>query len=345
MRILIVKVSSLGDVVHNMPVVQDVLRAHPDAQIDWLVEENFADLVRMVKGVRKVIPLALRRWRKSPFAAKTRQEWRAFRNRLGQEQYDVVIDSQGLVKTGWLTSLVSLAPHGRVIGLGNRTEDSGYEWLSRLWYREKISIPTRVHVVTRSRILFAKALGYAQQQAPSVDTIVPFPMDFGLHPAADVVVPNAPPQPYVVLIHATSRADKCWPDADWIALGQRLQAQGYSLVLPWGSASEKVVSERLQKALQHSDNTTPQAYVPSKMNLVQVTALLDRAVAVVGVDTGLVHIAAALEKPTIELYNFTTAWRTGGFWSPQILNLGQAGDLPTLAQVTAGLQQLNILQH
>nr|WP_256388420.1 lipopolysaccharide heptosyltransferase I [Pandoraea sp. PE-S2R-1] len=312
MQVLIVKVSSLGDVVHNMPVVQDILRHHPDAQIDWVVEEGFVDLVKLVRGVRRVIPFALRRWRKKPLAAQTWQEIGTFRRALRETPYDYVIDTQGLVKTGW----IARTARGAVWGLGNRTEGASYEWPVRLLYQHMVQIEPHTHVVTRSRLLVAGAMGFE----------VPGDIDFGIatERADHSQCPN---RPYAVFVHATSRDDKTWPEADWIALGRDLAAQGLLIVLPWGSAAEREVSERLGAALGDS------AWVPPKMNLSQVVGLIDRGAITVGVDTGLVHIAAALNRPTIELYNFSTAWRTGGFWSPHIVNLGDAEHKPTLAQV------------
>lgn len=319
MQVLIVKVSSLGDVVHNMPVVRDILRHYPDARIDWVVEEGFVDLVKLVRGVRHTIPFALRRWRKRPLAAATWQEIGTFRQQLRATAYDLVIDTQGLVKTAWIAK----AAHGTAWGLGNRTEGASYEWPVRHMYDHTVRIEPRTHVVTRSRLLVAGALGFA----------MPDEIDFGLD-AARADHSGCPPVPYAVFVHATSREDKTWPEAHWIALGHDLAAQGMRIVLPWGSPTERAVSERLAAALGDV------AEVPPKMNLSQVVGLIDGAQVAVGVDTGLVHIAAALNKPTIELYNFSTAWRTGGFWSPYIINLGDAGHKPTLPQVRESLARL-----
>ncbi|OJA26986.1 lipopolysaccharide heptosyltransferase I, partial [Burkholderia ubonensis] len=154
-KILIVRVSSLGDVVHNMPVIADIRRRHPDAQIDWLVEESFVDLVRLVDGVRDVLPFSLRRWRKKPFSGATWREIGAFRKRLAAERYDLVIDCQGLIKTAWVASWAC----GPLVGLGNRTDGAGYEWPVRFFYDERVPIEPRTHVVERSRQLVAAALG------------------------------------------------------------------------------------------------------------------------------------------------------------------------------------------
>lgn len=307
-----------------MPVVQDILHYHPHAQIDWVVEEGFVDLVKLVRGVRHAIPFALRRWRKRVFDGATWREIGDFRRRLRTTAYDLVIDTQGLVKT----ALIAKAAHGTQWGLGNRTEGASYEWPARWLYDRTVYVEPHTHVVTRSRLLVAGALGVA----------VPDGIDFGLD-AARADHGLCPAGPYAVFAHATSRADKTWPEAHWVTLGRELIAQGMRIVLPWGSAAERTVSERLAGALGGS----AVADVPPKTNLSQVVGLIDGARVVVGVDTGLVHIAAALKKPTIELYNFSTAWRTGGFWAPQIVNLGDAEHKPTLPQVRGGLVRLGML--
>ncbi|WP_408475068.1 lipopolysaccharide heptosyltransferase I [Paraburkholderia megapolitana] len=329
-KILIVRVSSLGDVVHNMPVIADIRRRHPDAQIDWLVEESFVSLVQLVDGVHRAIPVSLRRWRKRLFSPANWREIRAFRRALAAEHYDLVIDCQGLIKTAWVAGMA----RGPVVGLGNRTDGAGYEWPVRFFYRKRVPIAPRTHVVERTRQLVAAALGDPPPQ-PTDD------IDFGIDTRrAALALSEAGlnlPVPYVVFVHATSRADKQWPDAAWIELGQALIRRGASIVLPWGSDAERATSERLAKEFGAA------AIVPPRLSLPAVVGLIDCAAATVGVDTGLVHIAAALKRPTVELYNFATAWRTGGYWSPNVVNLGTAGQPPTLDQVKATLSGFGLL--
>ncbi len=329
-KILLVRVSSLGDVVHNMPAVADIRRRYPDAQIDWLVEESFADLVALVHGVRRAIPFSLRRWRKRPFSLSTWREIRAFRRALAAEHYDLVIDCQGLVKTAWVASWA----RGPLVGLGNRTDGAGYEWPVRFFYGRRVRIEARTHVVERTRQLVAQAIGAA---APQPSDEIDFGLDTSRAARALAELGLNLPVPYVVLVHATSREDKQWPDASWIELGRALVARGASLVLPWGSEAERATSERLAKEFGAA------AIVPPRLSLPAVVGLLDAAAATVGVDTGLVHIAAALKRPTVELYNFATAWRTGGYWSPRVVNLGTAGDPPTLQQVKTALAGFGLL--
>ncbi|TYZ49015.1 lipopolysaccharide heptosyltransferase I [Ralstonia solanacearum] len=332
MRVLIVKVSSLGDVVHCTPVVADILRAHPGAEIDWVVEEGFAGIVRIVRGVQDVIPFALRRWRKSLAFGATWGEMAAFRRALRAKPYDVVLDTQGLIKTALVAAQARLAPNGFVAGLGNRTDGAGYEPLARLFYQREVHMEPRVHVVERSRRMVAEALGYA----------VPETIDFGLQPPASL--PFALPRPYVALVHATSRADKGWPQDAWVDLARELLARDYALALPWGSETERRTSEAIREAIVAAvPGTLGRIVIPPRMSLPDVTAFLDQSTAVVGVDTGLVHIAAAMCKPTVALYNFSTSWRTGGYWTPKVHDLGCAEAHPTSAQALDALRALGVL--
>lgn len=327
--------SSLGDVVHNMPVIADILRRYPEAQIDWLVEESFIELVQLVHGVRRAIPFSLRRWRKRLFSPDNWREIGAFRRALAAEKYDLVIDCQGLIKTAWVASWA----RGPLTGLANRTDGAGFEWPVRFFYDRRVPIAPRTHVVERTRQLVAAALG-----APALGAPAPQPtddIDFGIDTRQAALAVSALglnlPVPYVVFVHATSRTDKQWPDAAWIELGQALVRRGGSIVLPWGSDAERETSERLAREFGAA------AVVPPKLSLPAVVGLIDGAAATVGVDTGLVHIAAALKRPTVELYNFATAWRTGGYWSPNVINLGTAGQPPTLQQVKAALAGFGLL--
>ncbi|WP_176929044.1 lipopolysaccharide heptosyltransferase I [Paraburkholderia lycopersici] len=329
-KILIVRVSSLGDVVHNMPAVADIRRRYPDAQVDWLVEESFQSLVELVNGVGRAIPFSLRRWRRGLFSAANWREIGAFRRALAAEKYDLVIDCQGLIKTAWVASWA----HGPLVGLGNRTDGAGYEWPVRFFYDRSIRIEPRTHVVERTRQLVAGALDLAP---PSPTDDIDFGLDTYRAAQALACVGLNLPVPYVVFVHATSRADKEWPAQHWIELGQALVRRGASLVLPWGSETERATSERLAREFGEA------AIVPPRLSLPAVVGLIDGAAATVGVDTGLVHIAAALKRPTVELYNFATAWRTGGYWSPHVVNLGTAGQPPTLAQVKGALASFGLL--
>jgi heptosyltransferase-1 len=297
LNILIVKLSSLGDVVHAMPAVQDLRCAMPQAQIDWVAERGFAPLVQRCEGVRRVIPCELRRWRKSPFAATTRAQWKIFKAALQAEAYDAVIDLQGLSKSALVAWLARLAPGGRRYALANRTEGSGYEAPTRWVADVALRIEPHVHAVQRSRLLCARALGYE-----------PGPQEhYGLGarvPHEQVALGMLGARPCVALVHGTSRADKQWPAEHWIALASRLDAAGYDVALLHGSDEEERRSRQMARAM-------PRAVVWPRLALDALTDALAGCAGVVGVDSGLSHIAVALDLPHVQIYNFDTAWRTG----------------------------------
>lgn len=323
MKILIVRVSSLGDVVHNMPMVADILRRYPDAVIDWVVEEAYVNLVRLNTGVRHVIPFALRRWRKSLLSAPTRAEIGAFRRQLRSETYDVVFDTQGLLKTGIVMQMARLAPGGKRVGLANGTEGSGYEGISRVFHSMSVPVEPRTHAVLRGRLVAAAALGYQVDQ----------PADFGLR-APELDLPAwMPAEPYAAFFHATARASKQWAPERWVELARRLAARGIPVLLPWGSESEKRAAELLAAQM-------PDARVLPKLPMMEAVLLAQRAALAVGVDTGLTHIAAAYNRPTIELYCDSPRWKTEGNWSPNIVNLGDAGMPPSVQEVSAAVDRL-----
>jgi len=300
LRILIVKLSSLGDVVHAMPAVQDIRRALPQAQIDWVVERAFAPLVQRCEGVQDVIRCELRRWRKSPLGSQTRSEWRAFRDTLRVQSYDAVLDLQGLTKSALVSRTARLADGGKRFALANQTDGSSYEAPTRWAADVAFWIEPRVHAVTRSRELCARALGY------DVPETLQYGLRGGSEGAQDV---GDEARRCVTLVHGTSREDKCWPDAHWIELGQRLIASGLTLGLPHGSDAERERGERLAASLG------PAAQVWPRLDLGQLTDRLAAGAGVIGVDSGLSHIAVALDQPHVQIYNFDTAWRTGPFGS------------------------------
>jgi heptosyltransferase-1 len=316
MKILIVRVSSLGDVVHNMPMVADILRSRPDAQIDWVVEEGYTSLVRLNDGVRNVIPYALRRWRKSLLSAQTRAEIRAFHRSLRSESYDLVFDTQGLLKTGVVMGMARLAAGGRRIGLANGTEGSGYEGVSRIFHTTSVPVGLHTHAVLRGRLVAAAALGYA------IDS----PADFRLTPPDASQASWLPSEPYAVFFHGTARAEKRWSDAHWVQLARTLAARGLQVLLPWGSDAEKQSAQQLAGQM-------PNARVLPKLSMMEAVVLAQRAALAVGVDTGLTHIAAAYNRPTVELYIDSPRWKTEGNWSPNVINLGDLGKPPGAAEV------------
>jgi heptosyltransferase-1 len=322
LNILLVRVSSLGDVLHNLPMVADILRHHPDAHIDWVVEEGYVSLVRLNAQVRNIIPFALRRWRKSLGSKDTRAEIKHFFSTLRQQQYDYVFDTQGLLKTGIIMGAARLAKGGSKVGLANGSEGSGYEGISRIFHTRSIRLDPRTHAVARGRLVAAAALGYRVDSAP----------DFGLPGPDSANRPEwMPQQDYAVFFHGTARAAKKWAPANWIATGHALAPM--PVLLAWGSAAEKQEAEMLAASL-------PNARVLPKLSMDEAVTLARNAALAVGVDTGLTHIAAAFLRPTVELYCDSPKWKTEGNWSPCIINLGDKGAPPSADEAIAAARRV-----
>lgn len=310
MRVLIVKLSSLGDVVHAMPAVQDLRRAMTDVQIDWVVERAFAPLVRRCEGVNGVIECDLRSWRKSPFSVTTRSAWHAFRARLQAQAYDAVIDLQGLSKSALISWLALLTPQGQRYGLAGPTTGSSFEAPARWVADVSFSLGPEVHAVVRSRQLCARVFGYSPMSAPSYGLRVSAQPEAQLFGSATQRGQGR----CVALVHGSSRSDKQWPLRHWQNLGRALNAQGYSVALPHGSTAEQQVAEQIAHGLA-------QAEVWPSLALDQLTDALGACVGVIGVDSGLSHIAVALDLPHVQIYNFDTAWRTGPLHSQHQCNV------------------------
>ncbi|MFZ7266612.1 lipopolysaccharide heptosyltransferase RfaC [Avibacterium avium] len=305
MRICLVKTSSMGDVIHALPALTDAQKAFPDLQVDWVVEENFAEIPTWHSAVNQVIPIAIRRWRKQLWQGKTWQEWRAYRQLLQQNQYDAVIDAQGLVKSALFAARLA---KGEKYGYDKH---SAREPLAALFYDERYAIDYQQHAVERIRQLFAQALGYALPNQQG---------DYGI--AQHFPVQQSLP-PYVLLIHATTRADKHWCNQEWKKLSQNLTALGLAVHLPWGNEKEKQAAEWIAQGIEN-------AIVLPKMDLTALAQHIANAQAVVSVDTGLAHLTAALDKPNITLYGATNPDLIGTYGKNQY-HL----QAPTMAQISA----------
>ncbi|QLF94145.1 lipopolysaccharide heptosyltransferase I [Pseudomonas sp. ABC1] len=292
MRVLLVKTSSLGDVVHTLPALTDAQRAIPGIRFDWVVEEGFAEIPAWHPAVGEVIPVAIRRWRKHPFDTWRNGEWRAFKARLRAQRYDLVIDAQGLLKSAWLTRYIQ-AP---VAGLDAA---SAREPLAARFYDRRYNVPREQHALERVRQLFAQALGYV---LPTTQA------DYGLD-RDRLEIPTG--EPYLLFLHGTTWASKHWPEADWRALAERMAQQGWAVRLPWGNAAEKARAERIAAGLERVE-------VLPRLNLAGVAGVIAGARACVAVDTGLGHLAAALDVPSISLYGPTLPGRVGAYGRGQV---------------------------
>jgi heptosyltransferase-1 len=290
MRVLIVKLSSLGDVVHTLPVVADILGAHPGARVDWVVEPAFAPLLARTHGVADTIECALRRWTREGWRrAATRAEAAAFLRRLRRERYDVVLELQGLTKS----ALIAALAHGQSWGLANRTDGASHEAPARWLATHAVQVEQHSHAHDRARVLVAAALATRSDTQPVL----------GLHARA----PTAPERERtVVLVHGTSRADKLWPEANWIELGRRLVDQGWAVALPQSDSAEAMRARTIAEAIGGASCAV--------WGRLELGAFIDRmagCAGVIGVDSGPSHIAVALGLPHVQLYNFPTSWRTG----------------------------------
>lgn len=286
MKILIVKTSSLGDVVHTLPALSDAVRALPGIRFDWVVEEALVEIPAWHPAVERVIPVALRRWRKRPMTAVMSGEWRKFQRQLRAESYDKIIDAQGLIKSALLTRMA----RGTRYGLDRH---SAREPLAALGYGHRFSIGKNKHAIARVRELFAAVLGYPCPVTPP---------DYGLSRGRFSPIPAD--ERYVVFLHGTAWASKQWPVEYWVQLARLAAEAGYKVYLPWGSEQEQQRAQRI--AVQCPDVT-----VLPKMNLAGLAAVLAHARGVVGVDTGLAHLAAALSAPAVTIYGATRPELTG----------------------------------
>ena len=314
-RILLVKTSSLGDVIHNLPVVSDIHSRLPGSVVDWVCETPYADLVALHPGVRCALPINLRRLKKNLFSTNAWREFLENKRIIGRERYDFVIDTQGLIKSAGITACAQ----GLRVG---HAWNSAREPLASWFYQHRYSVAKNQHAVTRNRQLVAQALGYAISDE----------VDYGLR-LSIVTLPWLQTARYAVFLHATSRADKMWPDNDWVVLGRRLGAHGLRVVLPWGTEAEKHASERLAVLI-------PEALVAPGLTLIDAAQLLSGAALVVGVDTGLAHLAVAFGTPTIGIYSATRPELTGLFGRSNAVNLGGAGIAPSVDSVWLNAQKM-----
>jgi len=340
-RLLLIKTSSLGDVVHALPALSDALKALPNLQVDWVVEEAYAPLARLHTAVEGVIPVAIRRWRKSPLSGRTRQEWKGFQARLQETHYDLVLDAQGLIKSAW----VGLLAHGPRAGLDWQ---SAREPLASLSYRRKLRVQKELPAIARNRLLMAQALGYelsldgvtttegGMANAPdyglspqrlaallneaSTETPRGAPRDNTRDNTPDTPLDNSPDTAPIFCFHGSARPEKCWAEANWIALGKLLTEQGLPLCFPSGNAQEYARASRIAETIGEA------VEAPEPMPLQRLIPRLARARAVVGVDTGLLHLSAVLGRPGVGLFMSTDPKKFGalaGANGPSFVNLNQ----------------------
>ena len=307
---LVVRPSSLGDIVYALAVASDIRRERPELAIDWVAEPGFAPLIALCPDVRHVIPFGLRRWRRAPLAGATWRSMRSFAGTLRSRRYAAILDLQEQVKG----ALIARLARGRRHGFDRA---SIREPLATLGDDVHHRVPRDLHFVDRCRRLAGAALGYPVTTPPRWNLRVP------------QSAPAIPERPYVVLLHATSRDDKLWPETHWRTVLDTCARAGFASVLPWGNAAEEARSRRLAAHVEG-------AVVPPWLALPDVAALLSQATLAVGVDTGFTHLAAALQTPTIAIFNVTEPGRHGvSRTGPHARDLGDVGAPPRPEDVLA----------
>lgn len=308
-KILIVRTSSLGDLVHMLPAMTDIARHLPQASIDWVVEESFRDIPSWHPAIRQIIPVAHRRWRKSWWAA--RHERAALRSQLGSESYDIVLDMQALMKSIWIVRQTKGERHG----LDWR---SAREPLASLFYDVRHRVEFWQPAVTRQRLLAASVFGYAVEGPP----------DYGLQGLTSKV----DIQDYAMVMPSASRDDKLWPVEHWHAVFDRLRSHGLQIRLLSGSAAE---IERARALAGARDDIQ----VLPRMGLTDVANMMAGARVMVGLDSGLTHLSAGLGRPTIGIYKASTPVRTPLVGSAYTASLGERGNEPSAQTVLSALEQ------
>ena len=338
-KILLVKLSSLGDVLHNLPIVWDLRARLPDAQIDWVVEEGYVHPLTPLlskdgfRGIDHIIPLSLRRWKKNLFKLSTWQQFFAFKKELQATSYDVIIETQGLLKSAIVCALANKTPNAVVAGLANATEFSGYEPIARSFYNQCVQVPVQCHAVDRSRWVMSSALDWPVLDRTNEPAFYPKTDVDSLSKDSSVVLAGLK-APYVLCFHSTAREAKRWSNESWVALGKELSSRGYQVVLPWGNLAEQVVSKEIASHI-------PNALVPPAFSIEDAFSVISGAALTIGVDTGLTHLAAVLGKPTVEIYCDSPRWKTEGYWSDKINNVGDIKAPPSVAEaVKASLDLL-----
>lgn len=312
MKVLVVKMSSLGDVIHTLPALSDAAAAIPGIRFDWVVEEAFAEIPSWHPAVERVIPVAIRRWRKKPFSRLTRSEWRRARAALRESAYESVIDAQGLLKSALISRQVKAPRFGF-------DKWSARERLAAFAYDHPVAVPRDMHAVERIRLLFAGALAYPPPTTRG---------DYGLR--GSLPLPASELAPGLLFFHGTARVEKLWPEMHWVALAHLAGQQGYRVWLPWGNEQER---ERAERIAGQGDNME----VLPRLGLLELAGLLRQVQGAVAVDTGLGHLGAALDVPTVSLYGPTSTRLIGAYGRNQVhlessLGRGRSADPQAMMQ-------------
>jgi heptosyltransferase I len=312
-EILFIKTSSMGDILHHMPAVTDARSRFPDARINWVVDELYAPLARLHPAVDRIVPIAVRRWRRNLLTAGTWREGRAALRELRDRQYDKIIDTQGLVRTALMAKLLHGESHGY-------DAESVREPFAARLYDVTHTVGWDLHVITRNRTLTGRALGYEPSGAP----------DYGFDRSQ---FRSGVEKPYAIIFHATAKKTKEWPEERWLEVGKSLAARGLQVVLPWGNADERARSERLAVAI-------PNARVPDLTPILEVAKSIAGAQLVAGVDTGFLHIAAALGVPVVAVFTIVKSHTAVPVGPGKVAMVGAENGLPQVGDVIAAIERI-----
>ncbi|MER9962266.1 lipopolysaccharide heptosyltransferase I [Mesorhizobium sp. M0045] len=286
MKVLIVKTSSMGDVIHTFPAVEDARRARPDISFHWCVEEAFAGIAALHPAIQTIHSVAIRRWRGKLLEPVTWREVVGLRSALRASRYDLVLDAQGLLKSA-LVARLAAAP------IAGFDRSSAREPSATMFYDRRYSVPRDLHAIERTRRLFGLALGYQ----PDLSNL-----DSGIVPPADGSASIAGQTAF--LLHGTSREDKKWPVADWIEIARLLVAREMTPVTTWSNDREQAVAEAITRAVS-------QTVVVPRSPLAEIAAVIGGSALVIGADTGLTHLASAFGVPTVAVFLATEPGLTG----------------------------------
>ncbi len=313
-EILFIKTSSMGDVLHHMPAVTDAKRQFPDARITWVVDEMYAPLARLHPAVDEVVTIAVRRWRRQLLSGETWREAREALRQLRVRSFDAIVDTQGLMRTALMAKLLKGTRHGY-------DKESIREPSASRFYDVNHKVSWDLHVIARNRTLTGLALGYEPQGKP----------DYGFDRSQFKQIAT---KPYAMIFHATAKATKEWPEDRWIEVGKFLAARGLEVVLPWGNQAERERSERIAAAV-------PGARVPERKPIIEVAHDISAARLVAGVDTGFIHIAAALGVPVVAVFTILKSLTAEPSGPGRIELIGARDGIPETRAVLDAIERIS----
>ena len=279
-RVLLIKMSSMGDIIHTYPAITEAKRLCPDLVFDWVVEEAFADIAALHPAVENIIPIGFRRLRKKPFEMLRSKEWKSFKEQLRLHDYDYVIDAQGLLKSAWIARQAGKPVYGLSFS-------SARESLASLFYMHGYAVKKGLPAIARIRQLFARVLGYKEEPG--------FP-GYGIKPLLPLKVVDG--KPTVFFLHGTAWKSKEWPDRYWQALAKLANNAGYRVLISGGSMAEMARAKLL------ADRADDVVVLP-RQEILQLMRHIAGSELVIGLDTGLSYLAVAMGLPVLTLYGPT----------------------------------------